>query len=89
MITLGELKIDIQRHFNAEQEHVTVAQIFDRENKLLTRGRSVCSNKDCNNKGKGRKIALSKAITGSNIPKDVRRDFWEQYRTNMTKSPRW
>ena len=89
MIKLGNLKVDINHTFDKEGRHVITAQIFDQETKLINRAKTTCSKSDNFNRNKGRKLAISKALTGSPVAKEERKLFWEAYRTKMTKNPRW
>lgn len=88
MIKIGEFKADIQHHFDANGKEVTVAQIFDKDEKLLTRAKVSRYSSDRPSKKEGMKKAFAKALTGSKIPKKKRAEFWEGFRT-MTKVPRW
>lgn len=44
-------------------------------------GIAECSTKDNFNKSKGRIVSLTKAI--KHLPKDVRKQFWNQYKTEI------
>lgn len=57
-------------------------------NEIIGNGESMCSKDDTFNKNMGRKIATARAIKAAEIPKEVRKEIWETYRT-MTKVPRW
>lgn len=89
MIQLGEHKVRINRYINPKNEHITVANLYDKSNTLLSVAQVTCSTKDCYDKKKGRKLAISRAISKTRIPDDIRRNIWEAYRKNMTKKPRW
>ena len=89
MIQLGNFNVIWNNFYDEFGRRITIAQIFDSEKRLIRTGRSTCSEKDLFSKEKGRKQALAKALTKSNISKQERFRIWEDYRTNMTKTPRW
>ena len=89
MEILGNFKIEVERVYDKQQRTVTAVQVFDMKGRRVARGRTVCSTNDTFCKAKGRKLAMSNAISRSDIPKKERTKIWEDYRTKLTKNPRW
>lgn len=54
----------------------------------LVIGMAFCSEGDTFEKETGRKIALKRALEQSDLDKETRGNFWEEYRTS-TLTPRW
>lgn len=65
-----------------------LVQVFDKNNAIVTFGKATCSEKDTFSRAVGQKVALAKALTGSDVKKSDRRAIWESFRT-MKKVPRW
>lgn len=89
MTKLGDYNFEFERFWNRNQQEVIQTTIFDKDKRLVAKGRAVCSLKDCPNKKVGRKKAMAKALTKSEIAKQERTAIWEDYRSKMTKTPRW
>ena len=71
---------------NRTTHHVCTKCILFKDDKPVNDGVAVCGVKDRDDRDKGRKVALKKAI--NYLHKTERTEFWEIYRT-MTKTPRW
>lgn len=87
-MTFGDLKI---RWFYTGRRRklptATNCEILDRTSgSIVGTGKSCCMSSDTFDKEKGRKGSLTKALT--NIPRDLRFQVWEWYRT-LPKTPRW
>jgi len=90
MIDLGKYLIKISRYSNKIKQITTVSHVFDKKtHKLLSVGMVTCSKNDCFNKKIGRKKAIANALNKSSISKENRETLWQNYRTKMTKKPRW
>lgn len=51
------------------------------EEAFVASGMAICHPKDNFNKEKGRQNALTRALLNANLAKEVRKFFWEKYRT--------
>lgn len=57
----------------------TKAIIIDRDDQVIAEKIAVCYFKDKFEKAKGRKIALSRALTASHLSKEERTEVWNEY----------
>lgn len=57
----------------------TKAIVIDRDGQVIAEKVAVCYFKDKFEKRVGRKIALSRALTASHLPKEERKEIWDTY----------
>lgn len=90
MNLIGKLQVIFDHAFTKEGNHITKAIILNKHGKFMAKGHSECTNPNCFSKDDGRKRALKAAFAKEkNLSKRQRASFWEAYRTEMTKEPRW
>lgn len=90
MIKIGNLQVMFDHHFNKKQQRVVKSTVFSKDGKYITQGTATCSKKDnfCKDTGRRKSLAVAFARDKS-LTKEERTAFWESYRTDMTKRPRW
>ncbi len=72
---------------NTKTSNKILCSIEDEE-KVICCGEALCSPNDTYDKEFGRKLALTRAVSISELDKATKASIWEGYR-NMTKVPRW
>lgn len=80
-----ELRVDFLHDNRSQDKRGTSCAIFNDKDQMVADGHTIVHNKDNYDKKKGRKLAFGRAIVNAGIPKEERRELWEQYFSKCKK----